>query len=123
MSASPYAPDVKKFAKAYKMMPKELKRHLRLVAEGKAVTVPVQLNGTNFNPYAAMGFKSNPFPTIPKAEFTWANAMLADLRSKPIKDTDDLRKRMKGCSEELIELCVSKFQKGAIVTFSVAFPI
>jgi hypothetical protein len=100
----------------------DLMRQLTLVAEGKAIVATVQLNGTDKNPYEGIGFSGNPFPAIPVSGFEAANALLSDLASHPIRDLDDLRERLKGCAQELIDICVQNFQKGKIVTFGIAFP-
>jgi hypothetical protein len=86
--------------------------------------VTVVLNGTNENPYHKMGLKRNPFPTIARADlrFRAANEILADLAANPIRDVDDLRRRMEGCTPEFVEGCVARFQKGKRVRFTINFP-
>jgi len=81
----------------------------------KKFVVNIKLNGTDRNPYHALGFKQNPFP------HHGANHMLNNLEAEPIKDLYDLRTRMKGCSEELINYCCNKFEKGKMVKFKVWF--
>jgi hypothetical protein len=82
----------------------------------------VYLNGTNENPYHRFGLLRNPFPYIAKSEFGGFNKILADLAANPIKDADDLRARMKGCSQEFIDGCVERFRPGELVKFEIEFP-
>lgn len=83
--------------------------------------ITVKLNGTDENPYAKYGLKCNPFPQIGLDEFRGANALLADLAANPIKDLDDLRNRLKGCTGEFIDLCCQRFEKGKTVEFQIDF--
>ena len=81
----------------------------------------VSLNGTDVNPFEKMGLKANPFPAIPKAEFGAENDVLRNLGAIPIKDTDDLRLRLQGWSNEFIEGCVDRFVPGKIIKFIAEF--
>jgi hypothetical protein len=86
--------------------------------------VIVVLNGTNQNPYERYGMRRNPFHAIPYADqrFAAANEILADLDANPIRNVEDLRRRLDGCTAEFIELCTGRYQRGKRVKFSVYFP-
>lgn len=84
--------------------------------------ITVTLNGTDKNPYHVMGLKANPFPQIPKAEAAEANRVLRDLDANPIKNEADLRKRLEGCTEEFVSVCLQMYKPGARVRFVVEFP-
>lgn len=84
--------------------------------------VKITLNGGPINRYAHMGLTCNPFPAIPQAEFATANRMLRELDSDPLKSMDDIRRILKGCAEEFIDLCCEKFIPGQRVSFTVSFP-
>lgn len=86
--------------------------------------VTIALNGTDTNPYERIGFKSNPFPAIPKAEYdsNGTNNLIRDLEANPIKDKADLRSRLYRCSEEFIEGCLERFKPGYMVRFTIEFP-
>ena len=79
----------------------------------------VSLNGTDSNPFTKLGLTQNPFPAIPKAGYESVNDTLGDLGARPIKDSDDIRHRLQGWSDEFIELCVSNFVQGKVVKFTV----
>jgi hypothetical protein len=86
--------------------------------------VTITLNGTAENPYFKMGVKDNPFPPIVSADpqYDSANRIIRRLRSEPIKDVDDLRKKLKGCDPEFVRLCVNQFKPGKRVRFDIEFP-
>lgn len=81
----------------------------------------VRLNGTDENPWLKLGFTRNPFPQIGKAEFNVGEQIINGLDADPIKDIDDLRQRLKGCSDEFIELCIKNFKPGERVEFYCSF--
>lgn len=87
-------------------------------------TIMVHLNGTPENPFHKLGLTQNPFPQI--AEHKWSGACLRmqSLGGDPIPhDTysEYIRERLKGFSEELIGLCISRFQPGKYVTLEVSW--
>jgi len=84
-------------------------------------TVKIRLNGLDHNPWHRMGFKQNPFPQIAKAEYDVAMRMVNSLDADPILGPDDIRERLKGCSQELIDICIAKFEPGKRVTFYITF--
>jgi hypothetical protein len=86
------------------------------------ITVTIRLNGTDTNPWHKMGLKQNPFPQMAKAEYAGADMLIASLDGEPIKDEDDLRKRLTGCSQQFIDLCVQNFKKGERTSFEISFP-
>jgi len=79
----------------------------------------VSLNGTDTNPFIKLGLTQNPFPAIPKGGYDVVNVTLGDLGARPIKDSEDIRCRLRGWSDEFIELCVSNFVPGEITKFTV----
>lgn len=85
--------------------------------------VTITLNGTTENPFAKYGLKCNPFPAIADASprYDYANKLISRL-AMPITDKAELKSLMQGCSEDLIELCLSKFTPGEIVRFRIEFP-
>jgi len=83
--------------------------------------IKIRLNGLDHNPWHKMGFKQNPFPQIAKAEFDVAMRMVNSLDGDPIRDPQDIRDRLKGCTDELIDLCIGKFEPGKRVTFFIEF--
>jgi hypothetical protein len=68
------------------------------------------------------GLKCNPFPAIPKAEFSTANRMLRELDSDPLKSSAEVARILHGCDEEFIKLCCQKFEVGKRVSFVVSWP-
>lgn len=89
----------------------------------KVHRLTVRLNGTTSNKWVELyGLKHNPFPQIGKAELMPLERKLAALDGDPIKDEDDLRKRLEGCSEEFIEGCCRRFKPGERVEFDITFP-
>ncbi len=82
----------------------------------------VTINGTDTNSWHRLGFRQNPFPQIPKAELAPAMHQLALLDGDPIKSTDDIRRILKGWSQEFIDLCCQNFIAGQRVRFTVALP-
>jgi hypothetical protein len=86
------------------------------------VRIIVRLNGTNKNPYHALGFRCNPFPQVAKTELMALQQRLNELGGDPIKDENDLRNRLKGFEPAFIEGCVQRFKPGEMVTFTIEFP-
>lgn len=82
----------------------------------------VTLNGTDKNPFAQYGLTQNPFSQHPKYEYAQLNNVLNNLAAEPINDLDDLRRRLRGASEEFVNLCCLQFRKGETVKFQVSFP-
>lgn len=82
----------------------------------------ITLNGTDKNPWHKMNLKQNPFPQIARAEYNDAERQINSLDGDPLKGPEDIRKRLKGFSEELIELCIKHYQPGKRVRFSITFP-
>lgn len=81
----------------------------------------VVLNGTETNPWHELGLTQNPIPQLAKAEYNSYCLTLQKLGGDPIPDTDYIRKVLSGWSEEFIDLCCSRFQKGKTVRFIVEF--
>lgn len=81
----------------------------------------VTLNGTSENPYHKMGLKQNPFPQIGEHQWDGFDRLLNNLEAEPIRDVAHLRERLKGCSEEFIEMCVMQFKPGETVKFDIEF--
>lgn len=84
--------------------------------------VTVRINGSNINPWSSMGMKANPFPQIPKAEFSGANELLRRLDSAPIKSEKQLREILVGCTPEFIDVCVRQYTPGKRISFDIEFP-
>lgn len=82
----------------------------------------VRLNGTDTNPWLKMCLTQNPFPQIAKYELIGAMDQLNSLDGEPLKDAQDIRKRLSGWSEEFIELCIKQFKPGEQVCFTVEIP-
>ncbi len=91
------------------------------IKKEKKMKFEVSLNGTDSNPFTKLGLTQNPFPAIPKGGYEVVNTTLADLGSRPIKDSEDIRCRLRGWSEEFIELCISNFVLGKITKFTVEY--
>ena len=87
----------------------------------KMVKLRIALNGTDQNPYHKYGLTQNPFPQIAQAEYVNPVLIIQSLGGDPIPDTDYIRKKLKGFSKEFVELCCSRFVKGAMVEFEVTF--
>jgi hypothetical protein len=86
------------------------------------IRIKVQLNGTDENPFKTLyGLKQNPFPQIGEYKYRGLDNLLNNLAAEPIRDTDHLRERMKGASQEFIDGCCERFQKGKIVSFIIEF--
>ena len=82
-------------------------------------SLTVVLNGTDDNPWSAMGLTHNPFPQLGRAEWDAATLRLQSLGGAPIPDTGYIRDRLAGFSAEFIELCCARYVKGALVKFDV----
>lgn len=82
----------------------------------------VTLNGTDDNPYMRLwGMTHNPFPQVAKNELYGAMMALNRLAT-PIRDVEHLRETLKPFwSDEFIELCCSRFEKGKVVRFEVEY--
>jgi len=82
----------------------------------------VVLNGTKVNPYLSMGLSQNPFPQLGQKETVEYELRLAKLGADPIPHDDYkeyIRKILDGFSEELIQLCITKFRPDQLVEFQV----
>ncbi len=87
------------------------------------MTITVNLNGTDENPFHKLGLSQNPFPQVATHGMTSHVVHLQALGADPIPDTDYIRKHLDGrCSQELIDLCCKNFVKGKMVTFDITFP-
>jgi hypothetical protein len=82
----------------------------------------ILLNGTNENPWHTYGLTQNPFPQIAKYEWTARCLVLQSLGGDPIPNVAYIREKLKGFTEEFINLCCDKFRPGKLVRFTVAFP-
>ena len=82
----------------------------------------VKLNGTDVNPFERLGVRQNPFPQVAKYELNALCRLLNELAAVPIKDVDDLRRRMKGATPEFVDGCCARFRKGEVVEFDITFP-
>jgi hypothetical protein len=87
------------------------------------VKIRVRLNGTDSNPYHKMGLTRNPFPVIPKAEFSAANDLLARLDAEPIESSTHLLELLRETTSEFQEVCLKYFQLGKHVSFLVEVPL
>lgn len=86
------------------------------------ITLKVELNGTNKNPYHTYGLSQNPFPQVASKETDAACMALQALGGDPIPDVDYIRAKLNPhFSEEFVELCCNRFVKGAIIRFSVRY--
>jgi len=81
----------------------------------------VRLNGTSENHWHRMGLTQNPFPQIAKAELMHGMMQINSLDGDPITGPADIRARLKGFTEEFIQLCISQFKPGEQVEFDVCF--
>lgn len=81
----------------------------------------VRLNGTNGNPYHKMGLTMNPFPQHGQAEHNEMDMRIQALAGDPIKDTNDLKKRLAGFTQEFIDICLREFVPGKMVEFTVTW--
>jgi hypothetical protein len=81
--------------------------------------IVVRLNGTKKNPFAIWGLRQNPFPQIGEHRYDPFDHMINSLGGEPLKGKEDIKQRLRGCSEEFIELCCMKFKKGEMVEFEV----
>jgi hypothetical protein len=84
--------------------------------------ITVDLNGTAVNPYHLYGLKQNPFSQLSKSEYDSAIMTIQSLGADPIPNIYYIRERLKGFSDEFVELCVSKYIPGKMVSFTVEFP-
>lgn len=82
----------------------------------------VRLNGTSENGWHQFGLTQNPFPQIAKYELMHAMDQLNSLDGDPLKGPDDIRNRLKGWSQEFIDLCIERFKAGEQVNFIVEGP-
>jgi len=85
-------------------------------------TIVVRLNGTNENPFAKWGLNQNPFPQIPKAEYSEACLRMQSLGGEPIPNVEHIRKTLEGFTPEFVNLCCRMFKRGMYVTFTVEWP-
>jgi hypothetical protein len=89
---------------------------------GDRVTLLVTINGTSVNPWRKMGLRQNPFPQLGIAELQAGEEMIASLDGDPVTCEQDIRDRLAGCTDELIEGCIARWQPGKRVRFSITFP-
>jgi hypothetical protein len=82
----------------------------------------VALNGTSENPWHRIGLTQNPFPQIAKYEVAEACVRLQSLGGDPIPNVKYIRDKLKGFSEEFIDLCCKNYRPGEFVKFDVEFP-
>jgi len=82
----------------------------------------IRINGSGENPWHIYQLKQNPFPQLGIYEYNAFDQMVNSLDGDPIKSEDDIRERLKGCSEEFIKLCISAYQPGHRVRFCIQFP-
>jgi len=84
----------------------------------------VRLNGTDKNPYEALGFTQNPFPQLAHYEFMGGEAALNKLGGPPIPhDTykEYIAQVLKGFDKEFIEGVIARFKPGEMVKFEFTF--
>ncbi len=81
--------------------------------------VRVALNGTKENPWHVFGLTQNPFPQLGKAEYDRACLIVQSLGGDPIPNTDYIRERLKGFSEEFVDGCCARFRPGEMVVFEI----
>jgi hypothetical protein len=81
----------------------------------------VRLNGTDTNPFLQFGLSQNPFTQLSDAKYDAALRQLGKLGAEPIPDTDHIRRHLVGFSEEFVNLCCARFQKGKMIEFEVYF--
>ena len=80
----------------------------------------VRLNGTDKNPYLDLyGLVQNPFPQVAKYEYMAFCHLLNNLAAIPIPNESVLLHRLKGCTQEFIDLCVSLYEPGKMVEFEI----
>lgn len=74
------------------------------------LTLKVTLNGTDTNPFHAMGLTQRPFPQLGKAEYDAQERILNRLAAEPIPDVGYRRKTLTdaGFSPEFVDLCCSQ---------------
>lgn len=83
-------------------------------------TLRIELNGTDANPWHAMSLKQNPFPQLARFETDHQVRRIQALGGDPIPNAEYIRVFLKGfVTQELIDLCVSRFEKGKLVRFNV----
>jgi hypothetical protein len=87
------------------------------VLNGASMKIKITINGTDTNPHLRYGLIQNPFPQIAKAEYNWLDTAINSLAGDPVKDVADIRRRLRGCSEEFINLVCNKYVPGEKVTF------
>lgn len=88
----------------------------------EVMALRVTLNGTDRNPWHAYGLRCNPFPQLGKAEYHAGERQLASLDGDPLRSAADIRDRLRGFTEEFIELCIAQFRPGRRISFEVVFP-
>jgi hypothetical protein len=86
------------------------------------VRITVRINGADENPWGCYGLKINPFPQTSIRGLQAASKKLARLDDEPVSSAADIRKRLRGCSDELIDLCVQQWMPGQRVEFTIKFP-
>lgn len=86
------------------------------------VRITVRINGTDENPWGRYGLKVNPFPQTGIGELQAGEMALASLDGEPITSAADIRKRLKGFSDELVDLCIQQWMPGQRVEFDITFP-
>lgn len=85
--------------------------------------IKVYLNGTDTNPFHKFGLTQNPFPQTAKHEWDAACLRLQALGGDPIPNRQYIRDHLRGwVSDELINLCVDRFEQGKMVKFVISFP-
>lgn len=82
----------------------------------------VHLNGTNENPWHGLGLTQNPFPQIPKWEYTKQILHLQALGGNPIPNTDYIRNHLKGWKQEFVDELCDRFQPGKMIVVDVTIP-
>lgn len=79
----------------------------------------IKLNGTDKNPYHAMGLTGNPFSQVADATYDKYVMHIQKLGENPIPDSDYIRNHLKGFSQEFVDLLCTRFEKGKFVEFKV----
>jgi hypothetical protein len=90
--------------------------------EPKMLTMTVTINGTDRNPWHSRNLRQNPFPQLGKAEYTRGEQQIASLDGDPIRDADDIRRRLAGFSPEFIDGVIARWRPGERVRFTITFP-
>lgn len=87
----------------------------------RMMRLTVHLNGTNENPWHKYGLTQNPFPQIAEYRYSAACLQMQALDGEPIKSLYDIHQRLRGWSEEFIELCCDAYIPGESVSFCTTF--